>query len=164
MLRAGILLAGLAVAFDANGQDLQDAAPRGADSGKRACLARTLSSPVIDGVLSDGEWDGATVIDDLHQFQPVDHGTPSEKSVFFVTYDDDYFYLAGRLYDSDPSSISARQLVQGQTLRFDDAIEFLLDPFLTRRTAYYFQANPNGIRRDGLYESQTEINRDWVGI
>jgi len=54
--------------------------------------------------------------------------------------------------------------VQGQTLMFDDAIEFLLDPFQTRRTGFWFQLNPNGIRRDGVYESATEINRDWDGI
>lgn len=131
---------------------------------KSVCLQRTSEPPVIDGVLDDAVWAGATRIDDLHQFQPVDHGTPTEKSEFFLLFDDNYFYVAARLHDSDPDGIRARQLVQGQTLRFDDAIEFLLDPFVSRRTGFWFQLNPNGIRRDGLYESPTEINRDWDGI
>jgi len=121
-------------------------------------------APVLDGVLDDAVWARATRIDDLHQFQPIDHGEPSEKSEFFISYDEDFLYIGARLYDSDPAAISARQLVQGNTLRFDDAIEFLLDPFETRRTGYSFQLNPNGIRRDGVYESPTEINRDWDGI
>ena len=121
-------------------------------------------APVIDGVLDDAVWARATRIDDLHQFQPIDHGEPSEKSEFFIFYDEDFLYVGARLYDSDPAAIRARQLVQGQTLQFDDAIEFLLDPFETRRTGYSFQLNPNGIRRDGVYESATEINRDWDGI
>jgi hypothetical protein len=121
-------------------------------------------APVIDGVLDDAEWAHATRIDDLHQFQPIDHGEPSEKSEFFISYDEDFLYVGARLYDRDPAAITAHQLVQGNTLRFDDAIEFLLDPFETRRTGYWFQLNPNGIRRDGVYENPTEINRDWDGI
>lgn len=131
---------------------------------KSACLQRSDTAPVIDGVLDDAVWERATRIDDLHQFQPIDHGEPSEKSEFFILYDEDFLYVGAHLYDSDPAAISARQLVQGKTLRFDDAFEFLLDPFATRRTGYWFQLNPNGIRRDGVYESPTEINRDWDGI
>ena len=130
------------------------------------CLDREQRgvAPVIDGVLDDAVWARAKRIDDLHQFQPVDHGEPTEKSEFFVFYDEDFIYVGARLYDSNPAAIRARQLVQGGSLRFDDAIEFLLDPFGTRRTGYWFQLNPNGIRRDGVYESPTEINRDWDGI
>ena len=135
-----------------------------ADNAKSLCLRRTDTAPVIDGVLDDAVWHDAVRVHDLHQFQPVDHGTPSEKSEFFVFYDDDFFYIGAHLYDASPEEISARQLVQGQTLMFDDAIEFLLDPFQTRRTGFWFQINPNGIRRDGVYESATEINRDWDGI
>jgi hypothetical protein len=135
-------------------------------SDQSVCIAPqpAEAAPVIDGVLDDAVWARATRIDDLHQFQPVDHGEPSEKSEFYVYYDEDFFYVGARLYDSSPASISARQLVQGGSLMFDDAIEFLLDPFETRRTGYWFQLNPNGIRRDGVYESATEINRDWDGI
>jgi hypothetical protein len=128
------------------------------------CLRRAEQAPEIDGVLDDAEWAHANRIDKLHQFQPVDHGMPSERSEFFLLYDDDFFYVGARLFDSDPGAIRARQLVQGKTLRFDDAIEFLLDPFASRRTGFWFQLNPNGVRRDGLYESPTEINRDWDSI
>ena len=139
-------------------------AESGGGQAKSVCLKRSDAAPVIDGVLDDVVWTHATRIDDLHQFQPVDHGEPSEKSEFFVYYDEDFLYIGAHLYDSNPAAISARQLVQGKTLRFDDAIEFLLDPFETHRTGYWFQLNPNGIRRDGVYESPTEINRDWDGI
>lgn len=128
------------------------------------CLRQAGQPPEIDGVLDDPAWADATRIDDLHQFQPVDHGVPSEQSEFFLLYDENYFYVGARLYDSDPGAIRARQLIQGKTLMFDDAIEFLLDPFVSRRTGFWFQLNPNGVRRDGLYESPTEINRDWTSI
>ncbi len=161
---AGSLLLYLVFAASASGAPNDEPEFDDRDGTKSLCLERSAAAPVIDGVIGDGEWAGATRIDDLHQFQPVDHGKPTEKSEFFLYYDDDYFYVAARLYDSDPEAISARQLVQGQTLKFDDAIEFLLDPFGSRRTGFWFQVNPNGVRRDGLYESPTEINRDWDGI
>lgn len=155
-------LSGCASSAIATESDEPDAAA--AHHSKSVCLKRGDQPPIIDGVLDDAVWDDAIRIDDLHQFQPVDHGTPSENSEFLLFYDQDFFYVGARLYDSNPGAISARQLVQGRTLMFDDAIEFLLDPFNTRRTGYWFQVNPNGIRRDGLYESPTEINRDWDGI
>jgi hypothetical protein len=145
---------------------LADEAAATSAAPKSVCLRNLQheAAPVIDGILDDAVWSQATRIDDLHQFQPVDHGEPTEKSEFFIFYDEDFLYVAAHLYDSDPEAIVARQMVQNRTLRFDDAIEFLLDPFDTRRTGYWFQLNPNGIRRDGVYESPTEINRDWDGI
>lgn len=127
-------------------------------------IVRTELEPVIDGVLDDEIWKMATTIDDLHQYQPVDQGLPSEKSIFYVTYSERFLYVAARLYDSDPSGISARQLVQGQNLGFDDGIEFILDTFNNGRGGYHFQTNPNGIRRDGVFDNPQSLNRDWEGI
>src|SRR5690554_1770774 len=92
-------------------------------------IFRTQTAPVIDGVLNDEVWNSATVITDLHQFQPVDQGTPTEQSVFYISYDDNYFYVGARLYDSNPSQIIARQMIQGQGFGSDDFFEVLLDTF-----------------------------------
>ena len=136
-----------------------------ADQGrKRISIARTTDAPVIDGVLDDAIWQSATVISDLHQFQPVDHGEPSESSVFYITYSDRFFYVAARLNDSNADAIIARQLIQGGGLGSDDSFEFILDTFNNGRTGYHFQVNPNGIRREGIYENPNDLNRDWTGI
>jgi hypothetical protein len=138
---------------------------RGA-SRKRIEIMRLVMDmePVIDGVLDDPMWESATVISDLHQFQPVDHGQPTEESVFYIAYNDRYFYVGARLFDSEAKGIIARQLVQGGGLGSDDAFEFILDTFNNGRTGYHFQVNPNGIRREGVYENPNELNRDWTGI
>ncbi len=135
-------------------------------SRKRIEIARMdmEMEPVIDGALDDAMWGTATVISDLHQFQPVDHGQPTEESVFYIAYNDRYFYVGARLYDSQADGIIARQLVQGGGLGSDDAFEFILDTFNNGRTGYHFQVNPNGIRREGVYENPNELNRDWTGI
>lgn len=133
-------------------------------SRKRVEIVRTELSPVLDGVLDDEIWKMATVINDVHQFSPVDQGVPSEQTVVYIAYDEHYFYLAARLLDSDPQGIVSRQLVQGGNFNSDDAFEFVLDTFNSGRTGYSFQVNPNGIRRDGVFESPNEVNQDWAGI
>lgn len=141
-----------------------DLLAQGSASRKSVEIVRTDLQPDIDGLLDDEIWKTATVITDMHQFQPVDQGEPSERSVFYLAYSERFFYLAARLYDRDPSAISARQLVQGQNMQFDDAFEFILDTFNNGRTGYQFQVNPNGIRREGVYDQPQNLNRDWTGI
>ena len=164
ILAVPLLLALLATA-DVQGQQAVDAETIPVlASRKRVDLLRTELEPEIDGVLDDPIWREATVIEDLHQFQPVDQGVPSEKSVFYIAYSERYLYVAARLYDSDPSGIVARQLVQGGDFRSDDSFEFILDTFNTGRTGYHFLVNPNGIRREGVYENPNQLNEDWTGI
>jgi hypothetical protein len=152
-------------ALSVQGQQIGDSAAAPVPgSRKRIDILRTELEPDIDGVLDDALWREATVIDDLHQYQPVDQGQPSEKSVFYIAYGERYLYIAARLYDSDPSGIVARQLVQGGDFRSDDSFEFILDTFNNGRTGYQFIVNPNGIRREGVYENPNMLNEDWTGI
>ena len=144
----------------------QDNSPSGgtAERDKMLRIARTETAPTIDGVLDDLPWTHAPVIEDLHQFDPVDHGEPTEHTEVYVLYDDDNLYVAARMFDSEPDQIRARQMVQGQAMWFDDSFTVLLDPFNNKRTGYSFQVNPVGNRRDGIYETPTEQNQDWEGI
>lgn len=148
----------------AQAQSITEDSLSSAQSRKRIEITRTDLVPEIDGILDDELWQHASVITDLHQFQPVDQGAPSEKSEFYLAYSERYLYIGARLYDSNPAAISARQLMQGQSLSFDDAFEFILDTFNNGRTGYHFQVNPNGIRREGVYDNPNNLNRDWTGI
>ncbi len=127
-------------------------------------IVRTTSPPRLDGLLDDPVWRDAAVIRDLHQYEPLDHGEPTEGSIFYVLYDDDYLFIGARLLDSEPSEISARQMIQGQSVGVDDRIEVVIDPFNNMRTGYKFQLNPNGVRRDGIFDGATRVNEDWDGI
>ncbi len=86
------------------------------------------------------------------------------KVSFYVTYDDNYFYVAARLFDTNPDEIIARTMIQGQSIRFDDNVHVILDTFNNRRTAFRFVTNPNAIRDDTVFESPTSPNFDWTGI
>jgi hypothetical protein len=133
-------------------------------SRKRVEITRTDLEPVLDGALDDEIWKTATVISDMHQFNPVDQGEPTERSEFYIAYNQNYFYLGARLYDSSPDGIISRQLVQGGQFNGDDFFEFILDTFNNGRTGYLFQVNPNGVRREGVFEGPNQVNDDWTGI
>ena len=155
----GICLALWAGLACAQAQDARTSVER-----KVSEIARTSTPPILDGRLDDAVWSQATVIEDLHQYDPVENGEPTETSRFYVLYDDDNLYVGARLMDSNPAEIDARQLIQDQSVEVDDRIEVVIDPFNNLRTGYRFQINPNGIRRDGIYEGPTEINEEWDGI
>jgi hypothetical protein len=132
---------------------------------KQIEIPRTNLRPEIDGVLDDEIWTQAAVITDFHQMLPVDHGEPSQSSVFYITYNEDYFYVAARLYDTNPVDIRARALLHDTALMgSDDRVQIILDTFNNKRTGFIFQAHPNGIRGDGVYESPSSINWNWDGI
>ncbi len=131
---------------------------------KTLAVTRTAAPPQLDGVLDDPAWLQAARFEDLHQFDPVDHGPPSERTIVYVTYDDEYLYVAARLFDSEPAEIRARQLVQGGTLQFDDTFGIYIDPYNNKRTGYHFQVNPNSVRTDAVFETPTELNWDWEGV
>ena len=156
-----MLIAGKSIAAENTGSTvLQNS------DNKQVEIRKTTLAPVLDGVLDDAIWQEAVVLTDLHQVQPVDHGEPSERSEFYITYDDNNFYLAARLYDEDPSQIRAQQLVQGQSVFADDNVWVMLDTFNNDRTGFDFQTNPNGVRGEGVWESASfsAFNTDWSGI
>jgi hypothetical protein len=140
------------------------ASAQGQATRKVADIVRVTEAPEIDGTLDESVWARATVIRDLHQYDPVDQGKPTEESTFYLMYDDDNLYVGARMRDSEPDQISARQLIQGQSVGVDDRLEIILDPFNNMRAGYKFQLNPNGVRRDGIFEQATDVNPDWDGI
>jgi hypothetical protein len=158
--RAWIALAALGSTGESPAQEIL---PEGARA-KSVQIVRTAAPPVIDGVLDEAAWQLAAQVDDLHEIQPTEYDAASERTVVYVMYDSDAMYIAARLYDSDPSAITARIRRQGEQVFGDDWFSVLLDPFHDRRSGYRFMTNPNGLRQEGLFQNITEEQWDWQGI
>ena len=126
-------------------------------------MVRTDTPPVIDGVM-DEVWSTAAVVDDLHQLDPVEYAEPSERTVVRVLYDDDFLYISGMMYHSDPDIIVANKMIQGVDLQFDDRLRIHINPFNDGRNGYLFQINPNGMRSESISENIRSLNWDWTGI
>jgi hypothetical protein len=154
-LAIGLLLAG----------QLPDAAaqPPGGER-KTVRIVRTATPPVIDGRLDEEVWQQAAIVDDLHQILPTEYASPSEPTEVLLLYDSDALYVAARMPHSDPDSMTANVLRQGEVFWGDDLFSVILDPFDDQRSGYRFQVNPNGIRMQALYQDTTHQLWDWNGI
>ncbi len=131
---------------------------------KRIKINRIANAPDIDGRIEEAEWAGAARISDLHEVEPVEFTTPSERTVWYIAYDDKYLYVAGYAYDSEPDQIVGNVLRQGGQLFSDDRMGIIIDAFNNKRSGYSFTLNPNGVRAEAIYATATRPSDDWDGI
>ena len=85
--------------------------------------ARTDTPPVIDGVIDDAEWAGASLATDFIQFQPQRGAPGTQRTEALLLHDEQTIYVAFRVWDDAP--ITA-QLVRCRAFRLAwSAIAFL---------------------------------------
>jgi len=136
----------------------------GSDGGKTIVIPKLSERARIDGVLDDEVWSQALLVDDFHQYDPVEYAEPSQKTEVWIYYTEEALYIAHHFWEDDPSLISANILRQGQGLQADDLLAVILDPYLDRRNGYRFEVNANGVRWEGLFQNITRIDSSWDGI
>ncbi len=119
-------------------------------------------APVIDGRLDEAVWERASVVDDLHQVEPLEYDPPSEPTRILVFYGGDALYVAARM--TQTRQVVATTLRQGEEFWDDDIFALIVDTFNDKRNGYMFQVNPNGVRMEGIYENTTSTNWNWNGI
>jgi hypothetical protein len=141
-----------------------DAAYEGTTGAKVINLRKEASTPSIDGLLDEAIWQQAAVVSDFHQMNPVEYGTPSQRTEVRVFYSDNALYVGARMTESDPSLIRANVMRQGQTLQNDDTFNLMVDSYFDRRSGYLFELNANGVRVDGIYQNVSQVDRSWSGI
>ncbi len=136
-----------------------------ADDPPQAHVPFTSSPPTIDGRLGSEEWRGAAVLDGFRQVEPTEGAPVSEPTRLYVMVDRHHLYLGVDYRDSDPAGIRATQIVRDANLDPDDRIEIVLDTFLDRRNAYFFQIGPGGSKGDGLIGNNGAFfEKSWDGI
>ena len=131
---------------------------------KSTNIPRAPGEPEIDGIIDADEWAAAQRVDDFHQVIPVEFSEPSEKTVWYLMYDDEALYVAAQAYDANPDAIVARTMRQGGDIDSDDSLNVLIDTFNTKRSGFTFALNPNSVRYDAIYTDGTQISDDWEGI
>ena len=131
---------------------------------KSVRAVRTDSPPSIDGRLNEPIWSGAAVVEDVHQIEPVEYASPSERTQFFLLYDNEALYVAAKMWDKKPELITAKVLRQGGQSWTDDQFQVILDPFNDKRSGYRFIVNPNGVRQEGLVINTSQAEWNWEGI
>ena len=120
----------------------------------------------LDGKLDESFWGNISGITDFLVQEPIEGGTPTEKTVIKIAYDNKYLYIGAIFYDSDPEGIKAFKMRKDAPLNTDDRFMWILDTYLDGRNAYFFEINPRGLMGDGLLSigQGRSLNKDWDGI
>ncbi len=153
------------------------AAPAGAQSSSRTLEALVIDEPVaLDGHLDEPFWQLAETATGFEQRNP-DTGQPAnERTEVRIARDSNRLYVAVMAFHDDPGTIVAKELQRDGSGSFggfrgaqgaygnDDSIVIVLDTFLDRRNAFYFETNPNGARADALIENEDNPNFEWDGV
>ncbi len=152
-------------------------APAAAQSRSRSLEALVIDERVaLDGHLDEPFWQRAAVATGFEQRNP-DTGAPAtERTEVRVARDGDRLYVGVMAFDSAPGSIVAKEMQRDGSGSFggfrgvqgaygnDDSIIIVLDTFLDRRNAFYFETNPNGARADALIENERNPDFEWDGV
>lgn len=135
--------------------------PLSALSAQEPLALKRLQVPVeLDGKSDEPAWQAVAPLP-LTMYQPTHRGDPTEITEIRVTYDDNYFYAAGRFYDSEPSQIRTSSLYRDR-LRNDDTFELILDTFNDNENALLFCTNPAGVRIDAAISLDgRSVNGNW---
>ena len=150
--RAIVLATALLCLFVASSLTAQTPGNGGGDDELVDLIALRLESGAtidMDGRLDEEAWESAIPITDFRQQEPVEGGTPSERTEIRIVYDEDALYIGAMLYD-DPEGILAFQKRRDGFLRGDDRFMWTLDTFHDLRTGYYFETTATGVMGDGL--------------
>lgn len=125
-------------------------------------VTRATSEIKIDGVLEEQAWADAVIIKLPYEWLPGDNIPSPVDTDCLVTYNDNYFYVAFRCHDPDPSKIRAHLMDRDatDTLIQDDHICIMIDPFNDERRGFQFRVNPLGVQADANF-SEMEGYEDF---
>ena len=120
----------------------------------------------LDGSLDEGIYDAIEPISDLIQIEP-DAGAPAtERSEFWLLFDDTNVYVSGRLHIAAPESewIANEMRRDSFNVVSNENVSFLLDTFYDRRNGVLMTVTPLGGRMDGQVTGERDYNGDWNPI
>src|ERR671914_1108446 len=75
--------------------------------GPPLAVPRAASEIAIDGKLDDAAWQQAAVLDTFYEIYPGDNTEPKAKTVVYLTYDEQNFYVGIYAFDPEPEKIRA---------------------------------------------------------
>lgn len=119
---------------------------------------------VFDGIVGESEWSDIEAIE-LTVQTPVYHGEASQKSVIKLGYDENYIYLSGALYDSEPEKILANNKLRDGGDESTEWFGLVIDSYNDKQNALSFFTTPTGSRFDAAIlndaNGREPMNLSW---
>ena len=118
----------------------------------------------FDGHVKAGEWDDIPTLD-LTVQTPVYHGEPTELTQIKLGYDENYIYLSGALFDTEPNKILANNKQRDGGSPSTDWFGMVIDSYNDNQNALGFFTTPTGSRFDasisGDGQGRNPMNTSW---
>ncbi len=130
--------------------------PEGVTGGKiqpALHIYKASSKIKIDGELNEPDWQKAEAARDFYQNFPADTSYSLTKTEAFVTYDEEFFYVAAICYDSIKGDYVIQSLKRDFSYPVSDAFAVYIDPFNDKSNGFCFGVNPLGVQREGVLEN-----------
>ena len=115
----------------------------------------------LDGKLDEPAWRSAPVTEVFTQIDPSEGRPASQRTEVRVVYDDYALYVGARLYDT--GRVTARLGRRDMPLGDSDWFGLMLDSYHDHRTAFGFDVNPAGVRRDEVKTINQDDN-SWDAV
>jgi hypothetical protein len=115
----------------------------------------------LDGIPNEAGWKAIPSLP-VTMFMPTNGGVPTERTEFRVAYDDNFFYAAGWLYDSEPNKIQ-NYTFKRDDLSSSDWFGLHLDTFADKENALTFYTTPCANRFDGASSNDAQGD-NWTGV
>ncbi len=134
--------------------------------GRITLRATRLSAPLsLDGNLDEAVYTSVQPIDHFIQQEPVEGQPATERTLVWLFYDHERFYVSVRMFDSAPDRLVANELRRDNFNIFqNDNISISIDPLYTRRSGVFFQTNALSAQRDQEIQDERSNNNDWNTI
>jgi len=118
-------------------------------------LQRIHGEIKIDGLSDEEAWESILPFP-MTMNAPIFKGKPTEKTEIRIAYDDNYIYVSGKLYDSDPNKIRGSTFNRDGGSSADDFFGIILDTFNDKETAFGFFGTSTSSRNDMAIHSDAE--------
>jgi hypothetical protein len=107
---------------------------------------RITETILVDGTLDEDAWSRAVPITDFTQILPHEGQPASQRTEVRFLYDDEAIYVGARLHDTGEvrGRLGRRDMPMGDS----DWLTVVFDSYHDHRSAFGFEINPLGVRRD----------------
>lgn len=129
--------------------------------GKSTMATRLEAGESVDvnGAIDESIWERAVWITDFVQREPIEGAAPTVRTAVAFAYDETTLYVAGRMYDPDPSRIRAN-LARRDDNGESERLKISIDSYENRQTYYTFTVTAAGGRVDYFGSGDQDFNRD----
>ncbi|MBI2967401.1 MAG: carbohydrate binding family 9 domain-containing protein [Bacteroidetes bacterium] len=126
-------------------------------------LKKATGSIIIDGDMSEPDWQGAEVASGFFQNYPYDTAFALSRTEVRATYDDKNIYFSAVCYDSLPGDNIIRSLKRDYSIEDNDGFAIYIDPYNDKSNGYVFAVNAFAVQMEGLLESgsQEPVSAIW---